>query len=111
MLTPSFAQMATKSVDELNIRAKSKAVLQAKSLVHQLDDVVMEIDVVGTPDPLIYRIELPSHLKDHTYSLYNPVDGVKNTKPRIGTYKSANIPPARVSYAPPVSIRQIHHGV
>ncbi len=107
ILSPSFAQLASKSVDELNQRAKSKAVLQAKSLVQQSDEDAMEVDVVGTHEPLIYRIELPPHLRDHTYSLYNPVDGVKATKSRVGISKSASIPSVRVSYAPPVSVHKL----
>ena len=54
---------------------------------------------MGVPEVL----ELPPHLRDHDYmATYNP--GEREIKPKIGSYKSsANIPPARVSYAPPVS--------
>ncbi len=99
---PSSLQTTTKLADELHYHAKSEAVQLAKSLLEQADFDGMEIDVVGTSPP--EPIELPLHLRDHTYSLYNPVDGERTAKPKIGSYKPANIPPARVSYAPPVSI-------
>lgn len=80
-------------------KAKSQAVQHAKTLVDQAENEAMEVDVVGVPE----RMELPLHLLDHTYSLYNPVNGERMLKLKIGPYKSNNIPPARVSFAPQVS--------
>ena len=82
-------------------RAKSQAVKLAKTIIEQADSEVMEVDVGEPFQPL----DLPEHLKDHSYSLYNPVEGEKLVKPRTGSFKmSTNIPPARVSYAPQVSV-------
>jgi SNF2 family DNA or RNA helicase len=55
----------------------------------------MEIDVGQTVEPL----ELPEHLKDHTYCVYNPT--VCNVV-RPSTERTGTIPVERLSYAPEV---------
>ena len=57
----------------------------------------MDVDV-GKP---FQMMELPPHLKEHDYSLYNLEEGEKLAKGR-NLRITSNIPPSRVSYAPKV---------
>ena len=83
----------------MSTRAAAKQQHLTKTLVEPVDTEPMDLDV-GEPFQIL---ELPPHLRDHSYSRYNPEEGDKVTKQRtqnIRTYSS--IPPARVSYAPPL---------
>ena len=69
-------------------------------LAHTLiDHEEAELLDVGRPFQIM---ELPPHLKEHDYSLYNPEEGEKVTRDKNMRIAS-NIPPSRVSYAPQVS--------
>jgi len=73
--------------------------------VIQPADSEMEVDVVGQP---LQSLNLPAHLKDHCYSLYNPEEGERMTKMETGGIRiTSTIPPARLSYAPQVSTAMI----
>lgn len=64
-----------------------------------VDHEEAELVDVGRPFQIV---ELPPHLKEHDYSLYNPEEGEKVTRDKNMRIVS-NIPPSRVSYAPQVS--------
>ena len=69
------------------------------TVVQPAESEAMEVDV-GQP---IQKLELPKHLKDHSYSTYNPEEGEKQLESPDGSSPSvSSIPPARLSYAPQV---------
>ena len=71
-----------------------------RTIVQPADSEMMEVDV-GQP---LLSLNLPTHLKDHSYSLYNPEEGERIVKTRTGGIRiTSTIPPARLSYAPQVS--------
>ena len=107
---PSPLHTATKSVTTRGgalkkMSTRTAAKLQnsqlAKTLIENEESETMEVDV-GQP---FQTFELPKHLRDHCYSRYNPEEGE-----RLSLAKGKNlrvissIPPARVSYAPQVSV-------
>ena len=65
------------------------------TLVKPLDQEPMDIDVGETPPSL----ELPPHLKDHSYCIYNPE---VSPTPRPAPENLPTIPMERLSYAPEV---------
>lgn len=74
-----------------------------RTLIEHEEAESMDVDVVGGGTCVM--VELPPHLRDHTYSHYNPEEGGKTTvlgRPRAIRVTSS-IPPSRVSYAPKVS--------
>lgn len=84
--------------------AKHQRAQLSQILVEQEAVELMDVDV-GKP---FQMLELPPHLKDHSYSCYNPEEGDKMVVGDVGKGKgyrvsSSTIPPARVSYAPQVS--------
>lgn len=68
-----------------------------RTVVQPAESETMEVDV-GQP---IQRLELPKHLKDHSYCIYNPEEGEKQSG-NIDRSSVSTIPPARLSYAPQV---------
>ena len=69
---------------------------------------MMEVDV-GQP---LLSLNLPAHLKDHSYSLYNPEEGDRIVKTKTaGVRITSTIPPARLSYAPQVSRYYVCEGL
>ena len=70
----------------------------SRTVVQPAESEAMEVDV-GQP---IQRLALPKHLKDHSYSLYNPEEGEKLRQSDAGFTPVSSIPPARLSYAPQV---------
>lgn len=68
-----------------------------RTVVQPAESEAMEVDV-GEP---IQRLELPKHLKDHSYCIYNPEEGEKQLA-NIDRSSVSSIPPARLSYAPQV---------
>lgn len=71
-----------------------------RTIVQPADSEMMEVDV-GQP---LLSLNLPTHLKDHSCSLYNPEEGERIVKTRTaGIRITSTIPPARLSYAPQVS--------
>ena len=72
----------------------------SRTVVQPAESEAMEVDV-GQP---IQKLELPKHLKDHSYSLYNPEEGEKQRLSSRSTVPTSvcSIPPARLSYAPQV---------
>ena len=65
------------------------------TLIKPIDQEPMDIDVGETPPSL----DLPCHLKDHNYSIYNPV---VPSFPRPLPESIPTIPSERLSYAPEV---------
>ena len=72
--------------------------LLSRTVVQPADSEAMEVDV-GQP---VQKQELPKHLKDHSYSLYNPEEGEKQRLNSENLSFLCSIPPARLSYAPQV---------
>lgn len=99
-VTPNTTAIPTASK---RTAAKHHRAQLSQTLVEQEDMEPMDVDV-GKPFQLL---ELPRHLRDHSYSCYNPEEGerlVTGTSRPKSFRVSSSIPPARVSYAPQVSI-------
>ena len=83
----------------MSTRTAAKQHHLAKTLVEPVDAEPMDVDV-GEPFQIL---ELPPHLKDHSYSRYNPEEGERILKQQAQNIRVfSGIPPARVSYAPPL---------
>ena len=83
----------------MSTRTAAKQQHLVKTLVEPVDAEPMDLDV-GEPFQIL---ELPPHLKDHSYSCYNPDEGERIARQKAMSIKVfSGIPPARVSYAPPV---------
>ena len=82
---------------EINLRKLQAQSLSDHGSVGDHGDMV-DIDV-GQP---VRYCELPPHLRDHNYSLYNPEEGLSREMRQLApdAQFSCNIPPARLSYAP-----------
>ena len=72
--------------------------LLSRTVVQPAESEAMEVDV-GQP---VQKLQLPKHLKDHSYSLYNPEEGERQRVNRRDFAFVSSIPPARLSYAPQV---------
>ena len=84
---------------KMSSRTAAKQLHLAKTLVEPVDAEPMDVDV-GEPFQIL---ELPPHLRDHSYSRYNPEEGERIIKQRSQNIRVfSGIPPARVSYAPPL---------
>ena len=83
----------------MSTRTTAKQHHLTKTLVEPVDAEPMDLDV-GEPFQVL---ELPPHLKDHSYSCYNPEEGERIAGQQGLSIKVfSGIPPARVSYAPPL---------
>lgn len=83
----------------MSTRTAAKQHHLTKTLVEPVDAEPMDLDV-GEPFQVL---ELPPHLKDHSYSCYNPEEGERIAGQQGLSIKVfSGIPPARVSYAPPL---------
>lgn len=83
----------------ISTRMAAKQHHLTKTLVEPVDAEPMDLDV-GEPFQIL---ELPPHLKDHSYSRYNPEEGKRIASQQAMSIKVlSGIPPARVSYAPPL---------
>ena len=103
LTTPSQSSTPTTKKEggsaKLSARTAAKQQHLTKTLVEPVDAEPMDLDV-GEPFTIL---ELPPHLRDHSYSCYNPVEGEKVAKQRPQSIRVlSGIPPARVSYAPPL---------
>lgn len=81
----------------LNLSGSSLDQQLHRTVVQPAESEAMEVDV-GQP---IQRLELPKHLKDHSYCIYNPEEGERQLS-NIDRSSFSSIPPARLSYAPQV---------
>lgn len=83
----------------MSTRTAAKQHHLTKTLVEPVDAEPMDLDV-GEPFQVL---ELPPHLRDHSYSCYNPEEGERIASQQAVSIKVfSGIPPARVSYAPPL---------
>lgn len=110
-LTMSISTRSTRSRLKQDVGSSGASLKNLQHLkeltrtVIQPADSEMEVDVVGQP---LQSLNLPAHLKDHCYSLYNPEEGERMTKMETGGIRiTSTIPPARLSYAPQVSTAMI----
>ena len=70
-----------------------------RTVVQPAESEAMEVDV-GQP---VQKMKLPKHLRDHSYSLYNPEEAEKQRVLGATNFSFiSTIPPARLSYAPQV---------
>ena len=70
-----------------------------RTVVQPAESEAMEVDV-GQP---VQKMKLPKHLRDHSYSLYNPEEAEKQRVLSASNFSFiSTIPPARLSYAPQV---------
>ena len=70
-----------------------------RTVVQPAESEAMEVDV-GQP---VQKMKLPKHLRDHSYSLYNPEEAEKQRVLNATNFSFiSTIPPARLSYAPQV---------
>ena len=70
-----------------------------RTVVQPAESEAMEVDV-GQP---IQRMKLPTHLKDHSYSLFNTEEAEKQRIISASNFSFiSSIPPTRLSYAPQV---------
>ena len=84
---------------QMSTRTAAKQHHLSKTLIEPVDAEPMDIDV-GEPFQIL---DLPPHLRDHSYSCYNPEEGERLERQRKQSIRvSSSIPPARVSYAPPL---------
>ena len=71
----------------------------SRTVVQPAESEAMEVDV-GQP---VQKMKLPKHLKDHSYSLYNPEEAEKHRLLSARNFSFvSSIPPTRLSYAPQV---------
>lgn len=107
--TPTAATQATSSspsttkkegvAARMSTRTAAKQHHLARTLIEPIDAEPMDVDV-GEPFQIL---ELPPHLRDHSYSRYNPEEGERILKHQVQNLRVfSGIPPARVSYAPPL---------
>lgn len=83
----------------MSTRTAAKQQHLTRTLVEPVDAEPMDLDV-GEPFQIL---ELPPHLRDHSYSCYNPEEGERIASQQAVSIKVfSGIPPARVSYAPPL---------
>ena len=83
----------------MSTRTAAKQHHLARTLIEPIDAEPMDVDV-GEPFQIL---ELPPHLRDHSYSRYNPEEGERILKHQMQNLRVfSGIPPARVSYAPPL---------
>ena len=83
----------------MSTRTAAKQQHLARTLIEPVDAEPMDVDV-GEPFQIL---ELPPHLRDHSYSRYNPEEGERILKHQMQNLRVfSGIPPARVSYAPPL---------
>lgn len=69
----------------------------SRTVVQPAESEAMDVDV-GQP---VVKMELPPHLTDHSYSIYNPEEAERQKESFAqGHQVACSIPPARLSYAP-----------
>ena len=99
MTTPQSVGKREGGGTRMSTRTAAKQHHLTKTLVEPVDAEPMDLDV-GEPFQIL---ELPPHLKDHSYSCYNPEEGERIAGQQVMNIKVfSGIPPARVSYAPPL---------
>ena len=99
MTTPQSRGKREGGGTRMSTRTAAKQHHLTKTLVEPVDAEPMDLDV-GEPFQIL---ELPPHLKDHSYSRYNPEEGERIARQQTMSIKVlSGIPPARVSYAPPL---------
>ena len=91
--TRAMSKLSATSFPLVNPRALSP--FMSTTVVQPVDQEPMDIDVGLSSN----RMELPSHLSDHNYCIYNPVVTVTRQPPLDAVL---NIPSERLSYAPEV---------
>ena len=76
----------------------------SSTLKNLVDEVMVgdnESEYIDVGGPVTKRgSPLPKHLKDHSYSCYNPVEGLKNMSMKMMPKSYSLIPTDRLSYAP-----------
>ena len=95
---PSPLQLTTTKMS-----SRTAAKLQGSANQTLIEHEDMDVDVVGEEACPI--VEVPPHLRDHTYSHFNPEEGVRAVSGKPQNLRVfSSIPPSRVSYAPRVSM-------
>ena len=86
-----------KSAHQVTPSATSDANQLNRTVVQPAESEAMEVDV-GQP---VQKMKLPKHLRDHSYSLFNPDEAEKQRILSATNFSFiSTIPPARLSYAP-----------
>ena len=83
---------------------KEQHLPNSSTLKNLVDEVMVgdnESEYIDVGGPVTKRgSPLPKHLKDHSYSCYNPVEGLKNMSMKMMPKSYSLIPTDRLSYAP-----------